>query len=112
MSKPFNSINKAEREAFLVAEAAAKKHANIEKFLAEKKAKVASVMDRFQTRCQKCDVTSGKTKIWHTDEGYLCGRCLPEGVTPAQLLQDKEAEKEHLEVEAAKPKPDKYGEWA
>lgn len=89
-----------------------KQRDGLDKFLAEKKAKVASVMDRFQTRCQKCDVTSGKTKIWHTEEGYLCGRCLPEGVTPAQLLQDKEAEKERLEVEAEKPKPENYGDWA
>lgn len=84
----------------------------LEEFLAKKKANVAKVMDQFQTRCQVCDVTSGKTKIWHLENGYLCGKHLPDGVTPAQMLQEKEARQEHLEVEALKPKPESYGEWA
>lgn len=112
MSNPFNSMNRAEREAFLLAEAAAKKRDGLDKFLAEKKAKVAGVMDRFRTKCQVCEIDSGKTRIWHTDDGYLCGRCLPEGVTPQTLLKQNLDRAEHLAEEAEKPKPENYGDWA
>lgn len=89
-----------------------KQRDGLDKFIAEKKTKVAGVMNRFMTRCQVCDVDSGKTKIWHLERGYLCGKHLPEGVTPASLMQEQEAQKEHLKTEDEKPKPDNYGDWA
>lgn len=108
MTREWDAVRAAEKAA----KAEFKRQEGLEKFLAQKKAKVANVMDRFQTRCQKCDVTSGKTKIYHLDEGYFCGRCLPNGLTPQTLLQDEQIKKDHIKAEENKPKPENYGDWA
>lgn len=79
---------------------------------AEKSAKAQKVMNSLISKCQQCGVASSKTPLYDLGDGKICGRCLPEGTTPADVAQQAQAYRDHMEAEANKPKPDSYGEWS
>lgn len=74
--------------------------------------KAKSVMESLTSRCYECGVMSSKTPLYDMGDRKLCGRCLPEGTTPADVAEEAEKYRAHLEAEAKKPKPESFGEWS
>jgi hypothetical protein len=86
---------------------------NFQKKIQEQKAKAASVMSQFTTACVKCGVLSSKAKLFDLDEGRLCLKCLPEGMTGFEALNIHEDNRVRLQEQRDNPvRPEDFGGWA
>jgi len=78
----------------------------------KRKSDLCKVMNSFSRTCSKCKTAGSKRRLFDLEDGLLCLFCLPEGVNGVIASELERENKERLELEKNKPKPESYGEWS